>query len=948
MAADRSFEKFSLARGAAENFSTSPQRARATPDAVFFPNVMAESVKQPPLSRQDPEDSTPILIRVGQFTEKDKAPREVHPPTGIAAEGAKAALADTGIGERLDLVPPWSGFNHQPAAALLRLRQRSLLNECCMSVRLAIALLVCVPALPAGTIFEDTIQPILNANCLPCHDQHNRMSGFSVQDAASVTAGGARRGTAVTPGEPGDSVLLKMLRGHLEPRMPFGKPALAEAELAAVEDWIRGLEPETADAEKPHWAFMQPRRDDPPAIADVEWARNGIDHFILSKLEAKGLTPAAEAPPKTLIRRLYFDLIGLPPTWEHVEAFVEDSSPDAYEKLVDHLLADPHYGERWARHWLDLARYADSAGYEGDPEYYHAWRYRDYVVDAFNNDKPYDRFVKEQIAGDEFVRSLSAGPLPAPEPEHTVALTFLRLAPITEPRGERSRHELLTEMTSTVSSVFLGLTAGCAQCHDHKYDPIPIRDFYRLKAFFSTVYMAPARSGDIFQIGGPQPAEFYRPGEKEWADREREKHEKELKEVEAEFEEFQAPLLRRLKAAKKDKPAEGAEETDDEKKELTASDLSKAIKEEDAGDSDESSLFSPDERKGHALFRRRVRILKDQILRVEPSAMSLRTMDPPPYGPSVPTTYVLNRGQWDQPTEPVEPGFLSAVTGHSQPAELIEVDRYQRHPGHGRRMTLANWIASPENPLTARVMMNRLWQYRFGQGIVETSSDFGKNGALPTHPELLDWLAVRFVDEKWSLKAMQRLMVTSGTYRQASQRHDDQAEEADPENRLLWRFPRQRLEGEVIRDSVLAVSGRLNPARGGPPISPPLPRGLENELDSKYENNFWEPSSAEEARKRSLYVFQRRSLALPMLQTFDAPVPDSSCDRRRTSITPLQALSLYDGDFVNEESRHFALRVAEQSGADVESLIRRAFQLTLSRNPSADESKQVQGVPCFR
>ena len=455
--------------------------------------------------------------------------------------------------------------------------------------------------------------------------------------------------------------------------------------------------------------------------------------------------------------------------------------------------------------------------------------------------------------------------------------------------------------------------------------------------------MAPARSGDIFQIGGPQPAEFYRPGEKEWADREREKYEKELKDVKAEFEEFQAPLLRRLKAAKKDKPAEGAEETDDEKKELTASDLSKAIKEEDGGDSDESSLFSSDERKGHALFRRRVRILKDQILRVEPSAMSLRTMDPPPYGPSVPTTYVLNRGQWDQPTEPVEPGFLSAVTGHSQPAELIEVDRYQRHPGHGRRMTLANWIASPENPLTARVMMNRLWQYRFGQGIVETSSDFGKNGALPTHPELLDWLAVRFVDEKWSLKAMQRLMVTSSTYRQASQRHDDQAEEVDPENRLLWRFPRQRLEGEVIRDSVLAVSGRLNPARGGPPISPPLPRGLENELDSKYENNFWEPSSAEEARKRSLYVFQRRSLALPMLQTFDAPVPDSSCDGRRTSITPLQALSLYDGEFVNEESRHFAGRVIEQSGGDVESRIRRAFQLALSRNPSADESKQVQG-----
>ena len=802
----------------------------------------------------------------------------------------------------------------------------------------------------AADTFKDSVQPILESNCLPCHDQLTRNSGFSIENAESVLVGGARHGPAVRAGDPAASVLMKVLRGEVQPRMPFGKAALPEADLAAIEAWIRGLDAQvTSAAEKTHWAFVQPRREEPPAISEGQWPRNGIDNFILSKLEENGLTPAEEATRETLIRRLYFDLIGLPPAWEEVRAFAAATSPDAYEGLVDRLLADPRYGERWARHWLDLARYADTSGYEGDPENYHTWRYRDYVVDAFNNDKPYDQFVKEQIAGDEFVRSMSAEPLPAPEPEHVVALTFLRLAPFTEPRGERSRHELLTEMTSTVSSVFLGLTSGCAQCHDHKYDPIPTKDFYRLKAFFATVYVAPARPGDIFQIGGPQPAAFYRPGEKEWADQEREKYENELKNVEAEFKEFQGPLLERLKAAKKDKPeeppTERADEKADEKKELTVGDLAKAIKAEkdDADGSRESPLFSAEERQRHAHFRRRVRVLKDRILRVEPSAMSLRTMDPPPYGPSVPTTYVLNRGQWDQPAEAVEPGFLSAVTGHSQPAELIQVDRYQRHPGHGRRMTLANWIASPEHPLTARVMMNRLWQYRFGRGIVETSSDFGKNGALPSHSELLDWLAVRFVDEKWSLKAMQRLMVTSSAYRQASRRTDDQGEKADPENRLLWRFPRQRLEGEVIRDSVLAVSGRLNPARGGPPVSPPLPKGLENELDSKYENNFWETSSREESRKRSLYVFQRRSLALPMLQTFDAPVLDASCDRRRTSITPLQALSLYDGDFVNEEARHFADRVKAQGGAQTDSQIRHAFQLALSRGPSADESEQVRG-----
>ena len=812
-----------------------------------------------------------------------------------------------------------------------------------MSIRRLFLLVVAIAGSAAAATFEHSVQPILESNCLPCHGPSTRSSGFSVTDAESVMAGGARLGPAIHAGDPAGSVLIKVLRGQMSPQMPLGKPSLAEADVASIEAWIRQLDPLTAPTkESTHWAFVQPRRENPPEGADIQWARNGIDSFILSMLGDNGLAPAQEASRETLIRRLYFDLIGLPPPWEEVRAFVRDTSPVAYEKLVDRLLADPRHGERWARHWLDLARYADTSGYEGDPENYHTWRYRDYVVDAFNEDKPYDQFVKEQIAGDEFVRSLSATPLPPPEPEHVVALTFLRLAPFTEPRGERSRHELLSEMTATVSSVFLGLTAGCAQCHDHKYDPIPISDFYRLKAFFATVYIAPARPGDIFQIGGPQPAEFYRPGEKEWADREREKYQSELKEAEAEFEAFQAPLLERLRAARKENPPDGAEEAGEEK-ELTLGDLTSAIKEDDSEEngSGDPLLFSSEERLQHASFRRRTRVLKDRILRVEPSAMSLRTMDPPPYGPSVPTTYVLNRGQWDQPTEPVEPGFLSAVSGHSRPAELIQVDRYQRHPGHGRRMSLANWIASPENPLTARVMANRLWQYRFGQGIVETSSDFGRNGARPTHPELLDWLAVRLVDEEWSLKALHRLMVTSSTYRQASRRRDDQAEERDAANRLLWRFPRLRLEGELIRDSVLAVSGRLNPAQGGPPISPPLPPGLENELDSQYENNFWETSEGEESRKRSLYVFQRRSLSLPILQTFDAPALDASCERRRTSITPLQALSLYDGDFVNEEARHLAARIRELGGGQRAGQIRVAFQLALSRSPSPEETARV-------
>ncbi|HEX2521804.1 MAG TPA: DUF1549 and DUF1553 domain-containing protein, partial [Terriglobia bacterium] len=497
--------------------------------------------------------------------------------------------------------------------------------------------------------------------------------------------------------------------------------------------------------------------------------RNEVDAFVLSKLESQGLAPAPEADRRVLIRRLYFDLIGLPPTPQDVKTFVESSSPTAYEELVDQLLKDRRYGERWGRHWLDLARYADTNGYEGDPEFTHAWRYRDYVTDAFNNDKPYDEFIKEQIAGDELTPVLSAGPLPPPEPERVVALTFLRLAPFTEPRGEESRDILLSEMTSTVSSVFLGLTVGCAKCHNHKYDMVPTKDFYRMKAFFATVQIEPSRIDDVQQLGGPLPAKFYRTGEKEWIDRNRAQFQKELAAAEAEFTAFQEPLLEMLKKTERKK--EGDKEA---KAELTLKDLQKAIDNE--GDNAASlekkgPLFSVEEVQHFRQFKERVLRLRKAIERLEPVAMSLRNADGPPYGPSVPATYVLVRGEWDRPGEVVEPGFLSAITGNSDAAPL-ELDRYHRHPTRGRRVSLARWIARADNPLTARVMVNRLWQHHFGRGIVETASDFGKNGTPPSHPELLDSLATRFVEQKWSIKAMHRVMLMSSAYRQSSQRQD--------------------------------------------------------------------------------------------------------------------------------------------------------------------------------
>ena len=691
-----------------------------------------------------------------------------------------------------------------------------------------------------------------------------------------------------------------------------------------------------------YWAFVKPARHDPPPVGNTAWVRNPIDNFILKKLEEKGLKPAREADRRVLIRRLYFDLLGLPPTPEEVKEFVENSSPKAYEELVDRLLKSPRYGERWGRHWLDLARYADTNGYEGDAEFFHAWRYRDYVIEAFKSDKPYDEFIKEQIAGDEYAEVNSAGPLPPPDPEKVVALTFLRLAPFTEPRGEESRDILLSEMVSTTSSVFLGLTVGCAKCHDHKYDMVPTRDFYRTKAFFAAVYIAPSSIDDVQQLGGSQPAEFYRPGEKERADQMRANYKKSLEATEVEFAAFCKPLLERLTEVRKREKPEKSEKPE-EGKPLTLKDLERAINTENNNAlslEKKDETFTAEEKQKFASFSERILRLKNGIKRLEPLAMSLRNADDPPYGPSVPTTHVLIRGEYDHPGEPVEPGFLSAITGHSDPAPL-PLDRYKRHPTRGRRMTLAKWIASPDNPLTARAMVNRLWQHHFGRGIVETVSDFGKNGAPPTHPELLDWLATQLVQEKWSVKAMHRLILTSSTYRQASTSLDERAPQADPDNHLLWRFPRSRLEGEVIRDSVLAVSRRLNVEGGGPPVYPPLPEGLD-EAQRVQNINTWETSNGPEGRKRSIYVFQRRSLNLPLLETFDAAVPNASCDRRRHSVTALQPLSLYDGDFVNTEAKFFAERVRKETGPDTVEQIQRAFLIAFGRAPNAGELEKVR------
>jgi len=777
-------------------------------------------------------------------------------------------------------------------------------------------------SLSAGE-FDTKVLPILKARCLPCHDEATHTSGFVATNLAAVVKGGAQRGQAVKPGDPGDSPLVNVLNGKLKPQMPLGGK-LSDAEVGTISAWIASDAPEISAVlpkTDKYWAFVKPVKPKLPEVRDSAWVRNDIDRFILAKLEAKGLKPAPEAGKRTLIRRLYFDLIGLPPTPEEVKAFEEDASPKAYQELVEKLLADPRYGERWGRHWLDLARYADTNGYEEDTEFTHAWRYRDYVVKAFNADKPYDKFVMEQLAGDEWAH-VGGTAVPEPEPEKVVAVSFLRMAPLNKtPVSDENRDSLLSEMTSTVSSVFMGLTVGCAKCHDHKYDSIPQRDFYRMKAFFATIQI---HSGG--RVGGTEPAAFDK-SQEAWVEAARTDKKQQIEKAKKSLADFEAPLIERLKTHRK--------------KEVTSADLRRALDTElnnAAGFDKTDDIFSGQERADFNRLNERVIWLEKELVRLEPRAWSLHDADGPPLGPSVPTTYVQIRGDFDRMGEPVEPGFPSAITGNSKPADL-DLDPYRMFPMRGRRMTLARWIASPENPLTSRVMVNRIWHWHFGRGIVETTSDFGKNGSQPSNPELLDWLAVQFTEQQWSIKAMHRLMVLSSTYRQSSQTVNEAAATADPENHLLWRFNGRRVEGEAIRDSVLYVAGRLNPERGGPPVFPVMPKDLE--VIKIKGVNTWETSYGPETLKRSLYVFQRRSSNYPFLEVMDAAVPTATCERRRTSITALQSLSMYNSEFVNEEAKHFADRVKKEAGADPRARLERAFELAYDRRVSPREEKRM-------
>jgi hypothetical protein len=664
-----------------------------------------------------------------------------------------------------------------------------------------------------------------------------------------------------------------------------------------------------ADGGEDHWAWKLPTRPKVPVVAGVKSA-NPIDAFIRAGLDAAKLTPAPPASREQLIRRITFGLTGLPPTPEEVEAFVNDRAPDAWEKVVDRLLASPRYGERWARHWLDLARYADTNGYEFDEPRPDAWRYRDYVIRSFNADKPYERFVIEQLAGDEAFPG---------EPDALLATGFNLLGPDMTDSSDQMQRRLntLNDMTDTAALAFLGLTVACARCHDHKFEPLPQTDYFRLQAFFT-----PAAFRRDLPVATSAETSTHQTVQAAYLEAT-----KELRDALAAIEDPRRKAVYEAKVAKLWPEAQAAHRTPPEKRtggqlELVAQTESKVT----VTDADVARTLTAEEKAKLEELRAKLKAFDARKPAPLPVAMGLTDKPGPP-----PKTFLLERGELSNKGAEVQPGYPAVLSPGGKPV-AASVD--PRVNSTGRRLALAKWVASADNPLTARVIVNRLWQHHFGRGIVSTPSDFGTRGARPTHPELLDWLACELVERKWSLKAIHRLMLLSETYQQSTQVSEDVAR-LDPENKLFSRAIRQRLEGEAVRDSLLVVSGQLNPKVGGPGVVvPALSRALGGGRAVPV------TADPKEYTRRTIYMFQRRNLRDPFLEAFDLPDSNLSCPKRERSTTAPQALALLNAPETMTAAKSLAQRLMNEEKTDG-ARIARAYRLVLGRAPSAKELERA-------
>jgi hypothetical protein len=763
----------------------------------------------------------------------------------------------------------------------------------------------------AEDFFVREVQPILQENCFKCHSHSaEKIKGGLVLDSLDGMLTGGDTGAAIVPGDVEKSLLIKAIRYQDEDlQMPPKDKKLSGAQIATLEQWVkdgavwpgqtgkpRKVRGKISDEDRQWWAFQPLMKVKPLKADEAEWAKNDVDRFVFAKLADNHLRPSPEASRIALARRLYFDLWGLPPTPEQIEFFLADKSADAYEKLVDQLLASPRYGERWARHWLDLVRYADSDGYRIDDLRPTAWRYRDYVINAFNSDKPYDEFVREQIAGDEMTPRT---------PERLIATGYLRhwIYEYNNRDVVGQWTTILNDITDTTGDVFLGLGVQCARCHDHKFDPILQKDYYRLQAFFAP--LLPCEDIDVA------------------TDSERAEHQAKLskweemtKELRAQIAEVEAPYRKKAQdvilpkfieetLALINKPV--AERTPWEHQ------IAELAYRQVTYEEYRMKITGADDKEKHVGLLKQLAKFDEFKPAPLPSALiatDVGAMAPPLVMPK-------------KPKEPIEPGLLSVFD--EKPMTILPPPGMTNTTG--RRTALAQWLTNPENPLTTRVIVNRVWQYHFGRGLVGTSSDLGKLGEKPSHPELLDWLARRFVQDGWSFKKLHRLIVTSATYRQASERGapaprdlvnaeradlEIRAPKIDPENRLLWRFPIRRLDAEQIRDSILAVTGELQLDAGGPAVDTFKPR-------------------------RSIYTKVMRNSRDPLLEVFDAPQNFFSAAQRDTTTTPVQSLMLINSQYMLQRAQAMAARLQKSGAKSDDELTAMAYKLAFGRAPTSSE-----------
>ena len=779
--------------------------------------------------------------------------------------------------------------------------------------------------------YSSSIQPLLTARCSACHSSSGGQAGLSLASRADVLRGGDS-GAAVVPGDPSASLLLRRVSGESPEMPPVGAP-LTPSQVALLERWITAGAPQGAedDGARDHtwWSFRELVRPSLPEPA-AAWGANQIDRFVAARLAEKGLSPSRQADRTTLIRRLSFNLHGLPPSPEEVDAFVGDRSPDAYRRLVDRLLASPRYGERWGRHWLDVAHYGESHGYDKDKARRNSWPYRDYVIESFNRDKPYARFIREQIAGDV----LWPG-----DPDGLVATGFVAAGPwdyvghaeLREGTKDKKLARLLDrdDMVAATMSSFTSLTVHCARCHDHKFDPIQQADYYALQAVFAGV--------DRAEQPYFQDPETHARGRRLWL-------------AVGETEAALRPFRRRIEEA----TGEEIRRIDEQKSALAqeSTDLLPKVGEIDTPESiarrkEISGLIKQleAERKALALAamsaadRARYSELSEQLdaLNAEFAALP----DPryvysaanyfKTHGRFMPAgeprpVHLLAKGSVESPQQLAQPGAVTAVAGLEA---RFGVDSAQ---GEGAaRAALAAWLAHDDNPLTWRSIANRVWHYHFGRGLVETPNDFGRMGALPTHPALLDWLAAEMRDSGGSLKHLHRLILLSATYRQGSAERSDQAK-IDAGNQFLWRMNRTRLDAESVRDSVLAVAGRIDLQMGGPSAEHFF---FKDDHSPVYDYTRFDFSSAA-ARRRSVYRFLVRSAQDPFMESLDCADPSLLVPKRSSTLTAIQALALLNDPLMIEQSRHFADRMRAASAESAERL-RHGFRLAYGRSASDPE-----------